>query len=133
MPLTWTHLIGVGLLLTMTTGLATVHSASVLDNKNNGYHTAKVGAECVTREAELAAPTITQLERAFTILQQDSAAARKLFSTQEVVLTKPGITVFVEERRDNKYISVRPKGQVDTVWMMVYSVECPITAAKKSK
>jgi hypothetical protein len=97
--------------------------------KSNGYDTAKVGAECVTRPYAWAALSLWDFERAYQMVSQDYAAFTKMVEAKRVLYLKEDLTLFVTKRIETG-IQVRPQGEIFELWMSAGWVDCSPTSAE---
>jgi hypothetical protein len=100
--------------------------------KSNGYDTAKVGAQCVTRPYAWAAVSFWDFERAYQMVGQDYAAFKKMVEAKRVVYLKEDLTLFVTKRLETR-IQVRPQGEIFDLWMSAGWVDCGTTSAETTE
>jgi hypothetical protein len=81
------------------------------------------GATCQTTAVGIAAATLSDLKRAYSIIGSGDREAMRQMYAQGLVIDVPQMTVFVEERQEI-YAQIRPEGRLDRLWIAALRLAC---------
>ncbi len=89
--------------------------------------TPAIGRECVTTDKGFVAESLTDIQLMTRIVAaNDTEAAQKLVQSGRVTEMKAGVKVIVEDRVDEIFVAVRPRGQVEAVWTSRAALDCTV-------
>ena len=102
--------------------LAAEDRATIVKERSS-FTYATPGSKCQTEDGTAAAMTLSTRQRMTEVGSRDMKAYQRFFDQGLAINMRP-LTVFVEAREAG-YAQIRPEGRLESLWVSVFSLECP--------